>query len=399
MRRLLTLVLAVATISVFANSQVNCTFGPPGTTKVRSEGKAELVDDVVLTCTSGAPQSLLVDVTLFLSVNASSRITGPGQLTDTLLLIDEPQPGVANTSNNFPYFGQVPGTSGIYAGNPGSGNVYQGTLLNGNEVQWAQIPFETNGTRTLRITNIRGNANAVGNGFPINAFVAINGPAVFNILPSNATQVAFVRDGLNFTTVPPTAASGGLKLSFREVFANAFKKRIENTSGPLTARYQDIPGQNHCTESGFTPEYSSLTPNAIGSATTGTRLLANFENVPPSVIFLIVPNEVNSTTGQLVAHRVLPPLAADFTGGTVLTIPGFSLVLVSAAHTADVLYEVTAAAPYNGVNGCGKLDSFSVDVFPFFPNSLQTAKISGHFAPDDPNPQASATAPTPRFVP
>jgi len=406
MRRRSLLSIAFVVFSLAAFAQVNCVYVPTGTvvgtlngTLVRSEGKAELVSDALLTCTSTANQSLLVTIDLFLNVNATSRITGPGQLTDTLLLIDEPQPGVANLSNGFPYFGQVLGTPGILAGNPGSGNVYQGTLVNDNQIEWNQVPFVANGTRTLRITNIRADANVIGPGNPINADIIISSPLSFSLNPSSITALATVKDGLKFSTSAPNLP-GVLTLDFEEKFNSAFKKRIENTTGgPLTARRQDVPGAIYCTESGFTPEFSSVAPNAIGSATTGTRLLANFENLPPSVFVLIVPNQVPSSSGKLVAHRVIPPIAADFTGGSVLVFPGFGLVPVSANHTAEILYEVTAAVPFSGINGCAQLDGFKVNVFSVFPTSLQSAKVTGHFAPDDPTQKASPTAPTPRFVP
>src|SRR4029077_8482776 len=132
--------------------------------------------------------------------------------------------------------------------------------------------------------------------------------------------------GLNFTTATPVGAVGVLDLNFAEPFPSSFKKRIENTpGGPLTAVRQDIPGHFYCTESGFIPEFSTTTPNAIGSATTGTRLLADFAGLPPSVFFLIVPNEVTSSSGALVAHRVFPPLGPDFAGGILPILSGFSI--------------------------------------------------------------------------
>jgi hypothetical protein len=114
---------------------------------------------------------------------------------------------------------------------------------------------------------------------------------------------------------------------------------------------------------------------------------------------LFVPDEVTSTSGQLVAHRVSPPFAADFIGGTILSGGGLSPVFVSPAHTAEVLYEVTAAAPFAGVNGCTANDSFDIHVSIPAQVSLHAVKAKGHLAPVDGTPVASATAPEPRFVP
>jgi hypothetical protein len=68
-----------------------------------------------------------IDVVLALNVNLSRRITNTATMaTESLLLIDDPKPGVANTSDGFPYFGLMLGTPGILAGASGSGNVYRG---------------------------------------------------------------------------------------------------------------------------------------------------------------------------------------------------------------------------------------------------------------------------------
>ncbi|MDP8983100.1 MAG: hypothetical protein M3O35_21190 [Acidobacteriota bacterium] len=368
---------------------------------VRTNGASELVSDVVMICTSTGPSvSVNVNIQIFLNVNLTSRIMNPvTKLTEGLLLIDEPKPGVPNVSNGFPYFGQVLGTPGIPAGASGSGNVYQATLFLDNTIVWAGVPWVTGGTRIFRMTNIRGNAsNLMGSG-PILSDVAISGPVSVAIVNPESV-LAQPTDGLKFTSSFPVGAAGTLDLTFTELFPSAFKKRIENTlGGPLTASYQDVPGVNYCTESGFTPEFSPLTPGAIGSANTGTRLLAEISNVPPGVFVFIVPNEVNSTTGNLVAHRVFPPLGGNFAGGTVSTGGGLSLEFVTAARTAELLYEVTASAPFLGKNGCGALDAFTIPAFGFFPVPLTSVNVKGRLAPVDPTPQASASAPEPRFLP
>jgi hypothetical protein len=188
-----------------------------------------------------------------------------------------------------------------------------------------------------------------------------------------------------------------LDLHFGELFATAFKKRIENTfGGPLTATHQDVPGTSYCTESGFTPEFSATTPAAIGSASTGTRLLAQISNIPPAVSAITVPNQIPAPSGALVAHLVVSYLP-NYSGGTVLTTTGFSTVAVTPLHTADLLYEVTAAAPYVSKNGCFTLDSF--DIHAAAPVPWIAPIVKGRLAPVDPTPNASPTAPEPRFVP
>jgi hypothetical protein len=400
-RSLLALTFAAAALAP-AYSQIGtttCNVNPTVPAIVRGDGGSELVSDVVMTCTSTGPSvSANVNIQIFLNVNLTSRIMNPvTKETEGLLLIDEPKPGVPNSSNGFPYFGQVLGTPGVPAGAAGSGNVYQATLFADNTIVWTGVPFVTGGTRTFRMTNVRGNASLLGGSGTILSFVTITGPVTVGITnPTNT--VAQATSGLKFTSSTPSP--GTLDVHFDELFPSAFKKRIENTlGGPLTASYQDVPGVTYCTESGFTPEFSPLTPGAIGSASTGTRLLAEISNVPPGVFVFIVPNEVTSSSGNLVAHRVFPPLGATFAGGTVSTFGGFSLEFVTAARTAELLYEVTASAPFLGKNGCATIDGFNIPAFSFFPVPLTAAVVKGHLAPVDPTPKASPTAPEPRFMP
>ena len=377
-------------------SQVTCSASASAPPVIRGNGGADLVGDIVVVCTSGSSVSTLVNFSYFLNTELTSRITNPITMdTEALLLIDDPQPGVPNTSNGFPYFGQVLGTAGIPAGDPGSGNVYQSQVVNNNQVVWPGVPFVTGGTRTFRFTNIRSNASVLGGSGNILSFLSISGSFPVTLVnPQNVVAIAI--SGLNFTS---SHSSGLINLHFQEGFARAFKKRIENTVvGPLTAVHQDVPGVDSCTESGFTPEFSSLTPGDIGSATTGTRLLARITKLPPPVSTVTVPNLVTAASGLLVAHLVTSPLGSDFAAGTVLTGAGTTSLAVS-GRAVDVLYEVTAAAPFMGINGCAVIDSFDIAVAVPFGGGLGAVKVAGALAPRDATMIASPTAPTPRFVP
>jgi hypothetical protein len=383
-------------------STITCTANVAAPLVVRAGGEAELVGDLVLRCSNSGPsQSLLVNIQLFLNVNLTSRIMNPAiQQTEALLLIDEPQPGVPNISNGFPYAGQVAGAAGVHAGAPGSGNVYEGKLAGGNSVAWIGVPYVTGGVRTFRITNIRANTAPLGGGGPVQSFITLTGPFVSApVINVPLNTLAFVTPGLIFSSAV-TVSAPGLSLKFTEGFPSAFKKRIENTiGGPVTAVHQDAPGAVFCTESGFTPEFSGVGPGAIGSANTGTRLLAQISNIPPVVFALTVPNQVVSSSGNLVAHRVMPPFGSNYAGGAPSLAAGTSNALVTVFQTAEILYEVTAAAPFAGRNGCATIDTLNLSAIPSFPVSLAGANVKGRLAPVDPTPNASATAPDPRFVP
>ena len=339
-------------------------------------GESELTSDLVFTCTNGTvsilvPPAIHLNIEMFLDTNVTSRFDGPGVL-DTVLLLDDPAPAI-----------QASGT-----------NVFRGTLAADNLVTWTGIPLP-GGTHKYRITTIRANAHMIGVvGDPVTATLDVAGS---NGLAFEATPVrlAILETPLVFTTSPivaTVASVSGLNLNFNEGYSSAFKKRIENTSGPFTFQYQDMPGLNYCTESGFTPKYQALPiPGGLGLADTSTRLLGTLSHLPASVSLLIVPFEVTSSSGLLVAHLVLPPYGPNHEFGTVSTSTGTSAVAVNPiSHTAEVVYELAAAAPYAGVNGCAAVDTIGIPVVPFFPNSLASATITGVLAPDDPTFQPAS---------
>jgi hypothetical protein len=359
-----------------------------GNRLISVNGESELTSDLVFTCTNGelsilAPPTIHLNIEMFLNTNLTSRLDNLHGLVDTVLLLDEPAAAE-----------QAVGT-----------NVFQGTLGANNLATWNNIPLAA-GTHTYRITNIRANAHMIDVvGSHVLATVNVNGSDGLSFTGSNV-PLAFLATPMEFGASPilsTVVLDSGLDLKFAEQYVGAFKKRIENTTGPFTFQYQDTPGVNYCTESGFTPKYQALPiPGEIGLADTGTRLLATLSNLPPSVFTLIVPYQVTSTFGLLVAHLVIPPYGPNHEFGTVSTLTGTSAVAVNpVSHTAEVVYEIAAAAPYAGKNGCGVTETISIPVIPFFQTSLVSAVVTVVLAPDDPTSSlavASGTAPIPRFV-
>jgi hypothetical protein len=363
---------------------------------VRAEGKAELVSDIVLTCTGGNPAvPVFFNLTLFLNTNVTSNLTGPGpNETEALLLIDEPKPNpAANTSNGFVYVGQVKGTPGVLA----SGNVFTGSrTATLNQLQWVGVPLVPpgTGTRIFRITNIRALPLVSGVApVPIMAFVAISGPVMIAIGTPTLT-VGFAQPGLKFKSVP---AGPSLHLQFSEQFPSAFKKRMENTlAGPTSAAKQNQPGAVHCTESGFNPDFTTAAPGDPGSANTGTRLAVKITGIAGVISNIVVPNQVISGGGQLQLSRITPPYGPSLSAGVLVTIAGFGAVPV-VGGSATILYEVLPRPPFAGVNGCAVLDSFSLTAQPWPFGSLAGANVTGSFAQVNPTPVISGPAPEPRF--
>ena len=165
---------------------------------LRLESQAELIGEIQFVCTGGDPNTVrFVNFELYLATTISSDITGPDpDGTEALLLIDDPLPGVVNTSNGMTYNGQVKGTPGVapgFGGGPGaqdSGNVYQGFRVPGfdNRLSWNGIPFvpaPLGSIRIIRFLNVR--ADMTQFTVPPNTPVTIT--AALSANPPNAVQL------------------------------------------------------------------------------------------------------------------------------------------------------------------------------------------------------------------
>ena len=328
----------LSSFAVPASAQVTpalqCTFNAAVTPTVRAEGLAELVGDIVLNCTGGTPTAAglpvpQANITVFLSTNLTSRITS-NPFTEVLMMFDEPHsptnPGTAlvpcDAGGTSLGICSILGTgtgAGTYNGTTGRPNVFQARLTGVNQVTFFGVPIDppgTSGTRIIRITNLRGNANQLGVSSTlvptqIVANISVSPP---NLLPLNNPQqtVAFVARGLtasvrNATTFIQCVSanpdivsnnanalnSGGqsgqqFTIRFDEGFPAAWKEKniavhlnnsagVYSTSGSLTSgglsspsypgdQAQDVPGSNYFSESGF--EVNGVTPSG-GSTPAG----------------------------------------------------------------------------------------------------------------------------------
>jgi hypothetical protein len=406
--RKLILGMAAATVfAVVASAQTStpalqcvANAGVPPT--VRAEGLTELVGDVTLNCTGGIPTQAgatvpASNVTVFLNTNVTSRIlsTSQGTWSEAILLIDEPHsttspnvPLLACGDTNAPEIAGNPGVClvtgtgngiGVYNGSVGRPNVFQArqgvgaAAATANAVTWSGIPFDapgTSGTRVVRITNVRANANQLGTSSTlvpttITMYISVTGS---NQLPiNNPTQtVAFIQVGLttsvftagsyqqctsNNAAVATGSSYSGAVADFvvrlREGFQSAFKRKnwaTDNspTPTPLGTTYpaggdqnQNVPGAVYNTESAFENIGPSADPspnppaqlvnvassvaataafptihglNAAGIANSGTRLMMQFSTVV-SGTSIWVPTVV----------RLTSQLSGAVTGTAVLT--------------------------------------------------------------------------------
>jgi hypothetical protein len=347
--------LFVATASAQTTPSLSCTSNAGATPIVRAEGLSELVGDVVLNCTGGVATPAgqlvpLVNLQVFLNTNVTSRLLND-PLSEALVLIDDPAPGAqipcvpgttfnpgfnatsaAPYSTTCPVLGNGLGT-GVNFKTGGITNVYQGRNSGAaNSLLWLGIPIDppgTNGTRTIRITNVRANANQLGTSSTliptqITMFISVTPP---QSLPLNNPQqtVAFVASGFGFsirkadnsgttsginflqcTSVNKEAFADPSKVfsttppsfiaRFSEGFATAFKRRNTATTPttPNALAAQNTPGGvcttcvggQYFTETGFyEPAFTSTNGlNKAGLADFGTRLMLRFQNIPAGVI-------------------------------------------------------------------------------------------------------------------
>jgi len=329
-------VALLSSLAVTANAQptnlpftCNATQSTP--TTIRTEGITEQVGDYVVTCSGGQPAAAganiaKANISIFLSTTVTSRLLsgGPNNWTEAILFIDDPHTAsnpnraiqlctdavatgwdaVTQTCNmtgvgagmaNLTY---DPATSETVNGAPTTrpntflGRINQGAQgnigTNTNSIVWLGIPLDPPGTaglRTLRITNVRGNAPQISSNLipvPITMFISISGAQAVTVNNSSQT-VAFVQQGLvlnttlqaasgpspTFGTVVPGGIDGifqqcqsnnptrfstggvgpfdnGISFYIRinEGFGNAFKRRINTNpivfSGTVPTGYPNV---------------------------------------------------------------------------------------------------------------------------------------------------------------
>lgn len=431
-RKSLLLLAILLVVGSVASAQVvtpafQCTANAGVTPLVRAEGLAELVGDVVLNCSGGAvtpvdtpvPQ---VNVRIFLNVNVTSALLD-GAWNEAILAIDDPVPNRQRPCPDSACSILGVGGAGVdYANSPsGVYNVFQGTWISPNQVEWLGVPIDppgTMGTRIIRITNVRANANQLGVSgtlIPSSISMFISATGTTSIPINNPTQVvAFVQDGMTFSVVGTksflqceSAAQNGpcsadLYLRYQENFATAFKVR---------GGTQNVFGSVFNTENGFNSSLNNFTNNhnidQAGRASQGTRLLARFNGVPSGVTLRAYSKSIDTSNNgancpgtfeNLSSNTAWRVIDADSVGagGAFTTTAGWNNVGVSGA-SGSATWEITSADPFTP-----DVVYFAIDVV-YTANTtsgvpaLGSATVNGSYAPLSTVVLASATAPVPRF--
>jgi hypothetical protein len=379
---------AASTASAQSFSGMTCTAQASTPFQQRAEGITELAGDVFISCTGGTVTPFgspvpTVNISIQMNTQVTSRLLDATSIaTDALLLVNDPAPAIQrvcpiSTITGCPSFGGGVGGAtttaqynGAFVAAAGAVpsytkyNAFQGQLVAANQVTFFAVPIDPPGpsavpgvtpSLTLRITNVRDNASALGaptgfastsvtavvsssSGFSISNPVQTVGNVFKGLLPggtgsatgfvsntsstSGVTSNTAVTLGLgaaaggtvnvgtgsitfqqcisrSFSTTSMTATLAGY-INFQEGFATSTKLQMPPgaTTNPAVL---GTPGNFQNTESGLWLNGTN-TAN-YGTADFATRVKFTFANIQNGTT-IYVPTTVLSQ--QTVATSTLP---------------------------------------------------------------------------------------------
>jgi len=402
-RKLLLALIAGALLFTTVASAVDygCNAGAVPTL-VRSEGIAELTGDVLLNCSGDIPSGgILANIRLKLTANITSNpawsngtgvVAKVGDLTEAMLILDGGADGFRGYSDTSPL---TPFTNGTQ-------NLFQAVKISDDEIEWQGVwlaaSTSTGYSKSIRLTNVRGNVQSRGDFATIYASINITGSTTIPV-NNNLLVVADTRPGLVFSVdtdtfrnceIPSYGISSGYndfgddigvpsglysQLNFTEGFGSAFRPKgtasSENTK----------PGGGYRSESGFNP--GSLVSgtylvnkSGIGQASYGTRLFVRLTNVPSGVTKIWVPSRIVTPYGMDL--RLVSPNSSGATGS--MSSSGVTtLAEVSNSRFAYEVYSIDA----HGYLPYAFSETVEVPLFIDYalPGPVGTASASGTLAP------------------
>lgn len=435
---------AVAAASPPSADALTCTASSSVPLLLRAEGLSEPVGDIVINCQSQAGDAPTannvtiqpVNVTVFLNTNLSSRVLAPSVggtapfFSEALLILDEAGSGSVplapcqTASGVCQNKGNGTG-SGYYVGQPGSNgnvNVFQGTgnpAAAPNQLTFSQVPLDPpsgSGSRVLRITNIRANANALAPGgiIPSQVVAFVSMPALANPQQTlgfvQAGHTATLRDAASSTeqsgpaqlrTCDQTTNVRLGTLRFSENFSTSFLKRNPgSTLPPAFTQNTATPGILSNTETMFFssslvghPDRGNL--GLAGLPDAGTRLVARFAGVPPGVRLFVdtqatavgaAAQGAHLTPGETDGFSELPVSAGGPPGAAEVPLTGGS---------GTAVWEITSAA----ANASGALEMGVYTSYPAGIPSPGTATVAMGLGPgmDAAVDNRASPGPVPRF--
>ena len=350
---------------------------------VRSEGIAERVGEIQLSCSGGIPGTVFnSNLTFFLNVNVTNKLASNGTFTDVLLTIDT---GSGPTPANVP--AEPFGTDAV--------------AFNG-----VTFTLPPSGGVTLQLTNLRADASQLGTGQEqaITATVAVSGSQGIAIGNNAQFTVGFTQSGLlasyssNGVTctgspLPTPINIGNLfavgtrffSTRITEGYAGAFqvKDSFSDAGTRIMVSYSNFPAGSRL----FVPEFVAGSDAVVPTSSGDLGLLASGGSYQPTangslLLVLVGGADKNGAGGAMILPK--PPFLTPF--NIVMEVP-----LTNGAGTA--VYEVADTNP--NVRESAQFPTFLG--LTGFSGSSTTAFANLSFAPVS-TVQVAAAAPIPRFV-
>jgi uncharacterized protein (TIGR03437 family) len=353
-----------------------------GTSNLRSEGLAESAPDITLQCSQAKPNVVgSAIVSIFPSVNITNHLS-TGNTPDIIVSV---------TAGGF----QQPA--------PASIQLIGTNQLNISGIQYTPGP---DGTVTIRISNLRLNANAAANG------------------TSPLLSARILATGLNLTSnqIQFGALNGLLSSSSSQtIYTNGSPSPVPTTINLQSLFNAGTPFATNRVTEGFA---NAFIPKDLTSD-TGTRIMIQYSGLPPATT-LYVPDLIagssaiqptsagalglsqlpgiyaSSANGSLLLARVAnanpdgsggtPVFRPPPSGTSQMTLTGATLVLTSGG-AGSVVYEVVDANPT--VQESAQIPTFIALAANTAPG---TASASVTFAPLSTVGIATMTDPVPRFA-
>jgi len=259
---------------------------------VHSEGIAERLGDIVLTCSGGSPGATISgNLSLFLPVNDTNRLQPNGTLDVSLTVDNSGTPQPANVS---------------------------AVLTAPTSIAWNGLSFtlSPSGNAVLTISNVRANA-AQNTGMFISGYIAITGVSTLALTSSQLTVAAPVTSLFSTSSSALFCPANGSPVPPTLSFSNLLSAGTIFNTTRVTEGYPDA----------FAPK--SDPSNATSD--TGTRIILQFSAFP-SVARLFVPTFVAGSTADVPTAAGDLGLAAS--GGQYT--PGKGQLLLALVTGADV---------------------------------------------------------------
>jgi len=347
----------------------------------RSEGIAEPTGDILLVCTGTIPAGgILANIRYRLTVNITSDLED-SPITESLLILDE---GADGFRGNGAAIGQQ--------------NVYQALRISDDEIEWRGVWLAAPGSagfKIIRLTDVRGNAQAAGDFGTLFATVNIVSPTS---VPVNnpVLRVMDTRPGMTFSVEDESfknceTPSHEITLKFKEGFASSFKPK---GNAALNNR---VTGGAYLNESGFSP-ISILVAGSLegtpGQADHGTRLMARFKDIPDGVD-LMVPSQIDTGDGMIL--RLVEDPDSDGGGGS-MTSDTDEEPNVDVPSSGLVVYEVYSIDAAGVSYSTQETVEIQVAVDYDVPGPLGTGTVNGNFAPISSYFKMSEDEYEPRFI-